>query len=170
MMEQSKPEPYAVSLIGDYILAKGGGRFDQLQTIKLAFISYGHVLARYNRKLFNDDIEAWVYGPVVPALRETLKRYGYRKIDRLQHCRTPIEPANDDFIARVKFMKEKIDDDSREVIDMVVSEYGRLSGTELSDLTHMADTPWSQSYIEGGYHTAIPDKLIKGYYDKIESR
>lgn len=37
---------------------------------KLLYYVQGFHIAVFNRPLFNEDIEAWMYGPVVPAVYE----------------------------------------------------------------------------------------------------
>ncbi|MDA7996737.1 MAG: DUF4065 domain-containing protein [Nitrosopumilus sp.] len=158
-------QPYTTSLVADYIIGRGGGRLDQLQVIKLAFISYGYVLAHCNRKLFNGAIEAWQFGPVVPAIHDMLKPYGFSRIDRLQYCQTGI--GGPGFEERMEYIGGRLDGDVREILDLVVDEYGRLTGDELVRLTHRKGSPWSRSYVEGAYHTVIPDDLIREYYSSI---
>ena len=37
-----------------------------MQLVKLAYIAYGWYLAIYEKRLFDDRIEAWKYGPIIP--------------------------------------------------------------------------------------------------------
>lgn len=147
-------------------IGRGGGQFTQLQVIKLAFICYGHVLAQHGRRLFNEDIEAWAYGPVIPSLYDTLKIYGSLAIPELQYCRTKINGS--DFTKRMDFISEKIDKDTKEILNVVIDEYGKLTGPALLRLTHLEGTPWSKSYVKGQYHTIIPDEIIREYYSNID--
>ena len=165
-MDEGSAQPYTTSLIADYIIGKGRGKFDQLQVIKLAFISYGYVLAQHDRWLFNGAIEAWRFGPVVPGIYDMLKTYGYSKIDKLQYCQTKI--GSPEFEERMGFISDRIDKDARDILDLVIREYGELTGNELVKLTHRKGSPWSRSYVEGEYHTIIPNDLIKDYYSSIE--
>ena len=67
----------------------------------------------------------------------------------------------------MEYIGGRFDGDVREILDLVVDEYGRLTGDELVRLTHRKGSPWSRSYVEGGYHTVIPDDLIREYYSSI---
>ena len=58
-------------------LAKQEGRaFTPLQLLKLVYIAHGWMLGLRQKPLIRDRIEAWKYGPVIPALYHDLKRYG----------------------------------------------------------------------------------------------
>ena len=92
--------PYDPIMIRDYILCKGGGDLDKLQVIKIASIAYGYVLAMTNKRLFRGGVEAWAYGPVVPAIYETLKEYNGRIGEAAvlcdgvrRRCRDRLEPC-----------------------------------------------------------------------------
>ena len=47
-----------------------------LQLMKLAYMSHGWMLAMTGKPLFNNRIEAWKYGPVIPDLYTQIKKYG----------------------------------------------------------------------------------------------
>lgn len=158
--------PYATGLIADYIIGSGGGKFDQLQVIKLAFLSYGHMLAQYDRRLFKGVIEAWRYGPVVPSIYDMLKDYGHDKITELQYCETKLDSP--EFEKRMRFISGKIDTDARGVLDAVIVNYGKLRGPQLVELTHRNKSPWARTYKPGERHTVIEDRLIKEYYSDIK--
>jgi uncharacterized phage-associated protein len=45
--------------------------------------------------------------------------------------------------------------------------YGRFSGSQLSNMTHAPDSPWSLTPNKEIRGTDIPDDLIKAYFHKI---
>lgn len=47
-----------------------------LQLMKLTYMSHGWALGILGRPLFNDRVEAWKYGPVIPTLYHKTKEYG----------------------------------------------------------------------------------------------
>jgi uncharacterized phage-associated protein len=53
---------------GDYIT--------NLKMQKLVYYAYGWTLVKHGQRLFDDPIQAWPSGPVVPALYALLSRYG----------------------------------------------------------------------------------------------
>ena len=157
--------PLTSSLICDYILGRGGGKFDMLQVIKIAFICYGYVLAHHNKVLFREDIEAWVYGPVIPSIHDMLKKYGNMKIKLLQYSQTEIGGTG--FESEMDYIMKRIEPGVRKTLDIVIDEYGNLSGYELVRLTHRKGSPWSKSYKEGAVHTIISNDEIRKYYASI---
>ena len=112
---------------------------------KLTYISYGWALSR-NIKLFDNLIEAWRYGPVIPKLYYTYK-YERETIDSMD-----IEP-----------FKEP---DMNPFLSMIFNKYGYLNSNKLVAITHGKGTPWDQVY-DGSFDKEIPDKIIMRYYKKI---
>ena len=73
---------YPVLSIANKILAYGaaandeGELFSNMKLQKLLYYVQGFHIAVFNRPLFNEDIEAWMYGPVVPAVYEYYQENG----------------------------------------------------------------------------------------------
>lgn len=136
---------------------------DPLKLQKLVYFGYGWVLAVLDEKLFDEPIEAWRHGPVVPSLYHEFKRYRW----------TPITE-----------FALSVDWDTREVIEPRISRspkselvlskawdtYKRFSGADLRKMTHQPDTPWANSFDPERPNERIPDHLIKSYFeDRIRS-
>lgn len=96
---------------------------------KLLYYCQGWHLAWYGRPLFDDRIEAWKYGPVVPAVYE--QSWG--------HGRDPLPDAGD---------SQLLTPTDRESIEQVWSHYRQFSACGLRDKTH-AELPWSTHYSPG---------------------
>ncbi|MDT2255436.1 DUF4065 domain-containing protein [Paenibacillus larvae] len=47
---------------------------------KLCYYAYSFYLAIYEKKLFDDNFEAWVHGPVNPQLYTEYREYGWQEI------------------------------------------------------------------------------------------
>ena len=145
---------YSVLQIADDILkiAKMNGKaLTPLQLMKLVYIAHGFYLAmREGEDLFQERIEAWKYGPVIPDLYHATKRFGRNKI--------PHSMIDDEALEVNKLDAEFLRD--------VYSKYGHLSGIALSGLTHKQGTPWSQIF-DGFFGTEIPDELIRDHYRQI---
>lgn len=102
------------------------GDITNLKLQKLLYYSQGWYLALNNgQPLFNDRIEAWVHGPVVPIV--------FRKYRDFKWSRLPAEiPLND------------LTTNASEHIDEVISVYGHLSPWDLERMTHSED-PWKEA-------------------------
>ncbi|RNJ77780.1 MAG: DUF4065 domain-containing protein [Nitrosopumilus sp. D6] len=148
----------------DYIVALGNGVFTPMHVLKLTYISHGYVLAIRNEPLFNDRIEAWKYGPVIPSLYNTLKEYGDGSVLKLHTCGTPL--GSKEFLTRVDAIKKKIGETKCKIIERVAKTYGVYSAMQLSSITHCNGTPWHNTYDGSGY-AEIPNEIIKSHYKEI---
>ncbi|MDA8002988.1 MAG: DUF4065 domain-containing protein [Alphaproteobacteria bacterium] len=156
---------YPGMLVADYVIWSGEGKFTPLQIGKLVYISHGYTLALENRRLVRDRIEAWKYGPVVPAIYHALKHNGGSRVSRLQYCNTGVD--SESMRERVDFFKRVIDQKDRDIIKRVLVCYGHLTGRDLSRITHAKGTPWSECYRPDQLHIRIPDPLIKKHYEGL---
>jgi uncharacterized phage-associated protein len=104
---------------GDYI--------SNLKLQKLCYYAQGLHLALYDEPLFEDPIEAWQYGPVIPSLYQTYKAQGDKGID-------PTSIDKDNYPPRVQ-----------EVIEDIYETYGQFSAWKLCTLTHQ-EPPWLEVY------------------------
>ena len=91
---------------------------------KLLYYAQAWNLVFNNRKLFNEPIEAWVHGPVVPSLYHNFKQFGYNRFEIKDGVKIP------------EFKEE-----DQQVIDSVWSTYGKYDADYLEMLTHNED-PW----------------------------
>lgn len=98
-----------------------------LKLQKLLYFIQGASLAIFDKPAFDDDIEAWQYGPVVPNVYYPYSLYG------------PLD-------IKLKYYS-KIDDEKIEkVIKFISYYYKQASPFELVAETHKAGTPWSEVY------------------------
>ena len=143
---------YDVLTVADTILkiAKSRDRkLTPMQLMKLVYIAHGWSLGMRNIDLFQNRIEAWQYGPVIPDLYHATKQFGRRPIpfEMVGDAATvSVSPADNDFLVDV------------------FEKYGHLSGPQLSYLTHQSGTPWERVYQAGSRGIEIPDLLIQEHY------
>ena len=158
---------YTPQHIANYFLdraAEEGRTMSPMKLIKLVYIAYGWALALLGTKLFDEPVQAWRHGPVIPSLYHEFKHYRSKPIDERAisldlDTFTVIEPEIG-----------KDDQDTRLVLDKVWSAYKLFSGSALREKTHQPDTPWSQVYREGRRNIVIPDDLIREHYrERIKS-
>lgn len=101
-----------------------GDLISNLKLQKLVYYAQGFHLALFNEELFNERIEAWDHGPVVPPLYGEYKCYGAGAI-----------PKSDDFDSL------SLTDEQKELINEVYEVYGQFSAWKLRNMTH-DETPW----------------------------
>ena len=129
------------------ILAHEAGRtITPMQVIKLTYFCHAWMLGLHSRPLLDEPVEAWQYGPVIPKIYRSLRRYGGGPVTRQ--------------IPNVK--EADFDAIELDLIGQVSSKYGRLTGPQLSALTHAVGTPWHQEWM--GRKTRIPDHRIEQFY------
>lgn len=141
------------SFIIDYYINNEEDSITNLQLNKLLYFAQGHYLARTETPLFDEKIEAWKYGPVVPSIYSIYKKYGKSPITKL-----------DKHNSSINFKKEEM-----QVIIDVLREYGKYSPSALVNLTHKDGTPWSQVFIFGE-NSIISIEELKIFFQKKENR
>lgn len=117
-----------------------------LKLNKLLYFAQGAYLARTGKPLFNEQIEAWQYGPVVPSIYRKYKVCG----------RNPI-PTVEQEVPRCRFQ-----DDEFEVLLDVMRELGQYTGNRLVSITHKPGSPWSKAF--DSKSTVIDQSEIQSYF------
>lgn len=119
---------YELDDVVQWFLSKGSMSPKKLQ--KLLYYAYSWTLTLTNEsiddlrnKLFEENFEAWVHGPVIPEVYQRFKHYGYADIVL-------------DEVHNVKF-----DEDIENILNQVWDVYGGYSGNELESITHQ-EKPW----------------------------
>lgn len=159
-------KPLCPTMIADYFIARTNGGLTPLQVIKLTYIAHGYSLALLDEELIEEEVEAWKYGPVVPSLYHAAKKYGGEKITKLLYCGVPTSDRKS-VEGAIDFIEGHMSDEQKEVLDGVLSVYGKFTGYELTDRTHVRDSPWKRFYRSRSYGQKIPNQTIKAYYKKI---
>lgn len=117
----------ASNVANAFILLEDNNEGDGLTNLKLQKLVYyaqGFYLAIFDAPLFDEAIEAWTHGPVVPELYQAYKQYG----------KTPV-PIAEGFDMNV------LEEDEFSLIEEVYRVYGQFSAWQLRDMTH-EETPW----------------------------
>lgn len=135
------------------IARESGRRLTNMQLQKLVYIAHGYNLAILHRPLIKQSVEAWRYGPVIPALYNALRQYGAGYVT---------ETIN-------TFPSEQLSDTDRALIAAVASAYSGFSGTQLATMTHRDNTPWHQVYDPQAQfnNNDIPNSLIEAHYTTL---
>ena len=95
-----------------------------LKLQKLCYYAQGFNLAINNCRLFDNDIEAWMYGPVV---RDLYNKYKSNKCQPL--------------VADADFDGNDLPPDAQDILSQVYREYGQFAAWKLRDMTH-TEPPW----------------------------
>lgn len=121
----------------------------KLQKI-LYFVQAYFLINEPSRLCFDDKIEAWNFGPVVPR--------AYRAYKQFAGCDIPS-------IARIKGANKNtnITDEDKELINAVIDKFADYSATDLVDLTHK-QSPWIDAYASR-INGEITPEAIKEYFD-----
>lgn len=127
----------------------------------LYFIQAYFLISDNGSPCFNEEIQAWTFGPVCPSAYRVYKIYGYSNIPKIDfYYRFDRERG----ISKVMFDSECIDESSRKMIIDVIEEFKDTSASELVNLTH-AQLPWKEAY-ELGKNTVISQKAIRDYFNE----
>jgi len=140
---------YAVIDIANRILERASkseaeGLICNMKLQKMLYYMQGFHLAFFDKPLFDDDIEAWMYGPVVPSVYETFKSHGNAGIEYNGET--------------IKFTKEE-----ESLFNEVYRVYGAYSAIGLMNLTH-SETPWKS--VSTGVGSVIDKETMKDYFKK----
>ena len=113
----------------------------------LMYFAQGWSLALRGRPLFSNEIQAWRYGPVIPAIYHEYRNCG----------NMPLTVVDDSYSSNV-FSGEEYS-----LLLDIYAEYGRYTARALTEMTHEPKTPWSRFY-EEDRNAVIPKKAIKEYF------
>lgn len=114
----------------------------------LYFAQVEYMKTHQENPLFNDELEAWQYGPVVREIYNAFKQCGAYFI-------TDFDIDYQDF--------GRVDDKTSEFLDKFFNKYSKFSAWALVDKTHKAGSPWDKVYAGGqGDKSIIPKSLLIG--------
>lgn len=113
----------------------------QLQLHKLVYLAYKHYLVEFKEKLFSEKIVAYKYGPVIKEMYSVFKEYKDREIDIFDKGKV-IDIDHTTF--RIELAKDG--DKILSILRFVYDKYGRMTGSELVELTHSKGSPWDTVY------------------------
>ena len=136
------------------------GNFTPLQINKLVFFSHGWMLGIHGRSLIKEDVEAWKYGPVIPAIYHTFKRYGSESVKPDEYF--SMSDGNLDCVKDA--LNKMFDEKDKDIMDQVIDLYGPLSGARMIAITHADGSPWSTCYDSSLSYIKIPNGTIESYY------
>lgn len=119
------------------------GSLTPLKLQKVLYLAQGWSYVWDNMPLFEDEFEAWQYGPVNTEVYEYFKRYGRDEIP---------EKEGHNYIYE--------NNDIKETIEATWEKYASYSAFELVEFTHYQE-PWIRANSMGG---TIKNSEIKRYF------
>jgi uncharacterized phage-associated protein len=126
---------YSAKEVANYFIDRAnreGIELTPLKLIKLVYFAHGWNLALAGDPLIEDPVEVWDYGPVIPSLYHSVKKYGDGHVSERIRPQAGVDG----------------DEETRNVLDAVWDVYGDTDAIVLSDITHMPGTPWHDVYTE----------------------
>lgn len=115
-----------------------------LRLQKLLYFVQAKILVETGKPCFDDEMEAWEYGPVVPVVYNEYKGYGNLPI---------IEKQN---------VSEKIADIIQGYMSEILNYFSDTPTFELVQITH-GQTPWIEAK-KNGLHSKISVESIKNFF------
>lgn len=128
--------------------ANGGDRLTNLKLQKLLYYQQGYHLAAFGTPLFEEEIEAWMYGPVVPSIYKEYAKYGR---GALPIGKNPIP----------------LTDEEEDLFNQVYDTYIDYSAIGLMKLTHK-ETPWLSVHPHDKGSVISKESMKKFFATKIE--
>ena len=115
---------------------------------KLLYYCQGYSLALTGRPMFDEEIVAWRYGPVVPSVYQEYKTYGA--------CGIPLNIVGDEHDVHCV---------DASIAQLVVREKGYMSGIALAKMTHR-EAPWQDAYSGSYSNRVISQESLKDFFDE----
>lgn len=109
-----------------YLSNQTGETITNLKLQKLVYYAQAWHLANYNKKLFGENFQAWIHGPVIPELYSEYKKFGHLAIQK-----------EIDF----KKLSKKINKKTLTYLNEVARVYMPCGAYQLEMMTHKED-PW----------------------------
>jgi uncharacterized phage-associated protein len=145
--------PYDAETIAKWFIAfseqeeYGDGAISNMKLQKLLYYAQGQHLAACGQVLFNDPIEAWDHGPVIPSLYHRFKGTD----DGL--TLDPDDP----------FEWSDVDPEVTQLLLDVWDTYGGIAAWKLRAMTHN-EAPWAEAYRAGVSHIRIDQSAMERYF------
>ena len=141
---------YKVKDIARYMIYKTNemkSPISNLKLQKLLYFAWKNYYKKYRNYLFNENFEAWQFGPVVRNVYYEYSAYGPMPI------RSPLYQS---------YVGDWISNEDTEFLDKFLDEYKNKSVYELVQLTHKPGGAWDQVFKNGlgSWHT-ISYELIE---------
>jgi uncharacterized phage-associated protein len=138
---------YKALQIAQLLLSKAAeGNQELMSNLKLQKMLYyeqGFHLAAFDTPLFDENIEAWMFGPVVPEVYEKYAKYDAKGIE---------PPTQIDI---------KLNEEETTLFNNVFDVYNQYSAVKLVEMTH-SEPPWNS--VSPGKGNIISQETMKKFF------
>lgn len=149
-------ETYTAFQIADKLIAlaqndadcNGGDSMTNMKLQKMLYYEQGYHLAAFGKPLFKEDIEAWMYGPVVPEVYEKYKASGSSPL-----------PLGTETL--------ELDKDTENLLIQVYDTYKDYSAIGLMNLTHK-EQPWMNALPHNRGTVISQNSLMSFFKTKLD--
>ncbi len=124
--------------------ANGGECLTNLKLQKLLYYQQGYHLAAFDTPLFEENVEAWMYGPVVPKVYSAYSEFGAQSL--------PMESGS----------PLTLNEDEEVLFSQVFDAYRDFSAIGLMNKTHQ-EKPWKDA-LPHDKGTVIPLESMKSFF------
>lgn len=142
---------------------------DQMKLQKLIFYAYAWWLGTNedddDSQLFDEDVEAWAWGPVVRSIYVEFNGFGRDKITT--HRATILVKSGDNWRSSCFINPDPVSEEVKEFTEGLWNSHKSLIGVQLSNATHGPGEPWTiirDMYGSLDNKPRIPNELIRDVF------
>lgn len=163
-LERGDYNMYKVMDVARYIINYSNEHQQMITNLKLQKILYfvqADFLVNKDEPCFEESIEAWDFGPVVPDVYHEYKKYGSRALPSIKEY---IDFRGNIWDSKVRnYDKNIICVKDREMINEMVDSCSEYSAGALVEITHN-QAPWLEAY-RSGWNNVIENDNIKKFFE-----
>jgi uncharacterized phage-associated protein len=152
-------------IVTHYVNQKGDSVSHKKLQKLLYYVEAWH-LVHMGGPILDEEFEAWVHGPVIPSLYQSLKQYGFNDLNVIHD----VEGGNIDKLIDDIIKNNDLSEDQQDLIEQVLDKYGIKTSFALEMMTHQ-EAPWVEA--RGGIpphqncNTIISKERMKQFYSSL---
>lgn len=160
---------YKVLDVAHYVIHYSNQKNYGVSNLKLQPLLYfiqAYFLIQKSEPCFDDPIQAWEIGPVVPRVYQEYKQYPSSNIPEVKFYIT-LNKNNPWDVQKVKFDDTIISDRDKASINLIIDHYKDYAG---SDLSHLAclQKPWLDAY-SSLQSNIISNSVIRDFFLQVDT-
>ena len=133
--------------------------FSNLKLQKLLYFCQAYFLLDIGLPCFMDTIEAWDFGPVIPAVYHEFKQFGAGWIPPVKQYRYKPNPNRPLDFVTIDFDETCINKETRKLVEDVVDNFKDYDNVALTTLVHHQE-PWKQAFSSSISNTITNESLV----------